>query len=160
MTKVNPYSGFLGEREPVELMRETPRRLRELAGRLGQAGLERSLGPGKWPARTILSHLADCEIAFAFRLRQTLAIDGHLIQPFDQEKWARPYDSMSAQQALEVFTAVRGWNLALIKTLTAEDLMRKVSHPERGEMTMNTILETMAGHDNNHLEQLKKIAAQ
>ena len=144
----------------MDLMRETPRRLRELAERLGPAGLEHSLGPGKWPAKSILSHLADCEIVFAFRLRQTLAMDDHLIQPFDQERWALPYDSMSAQHALKVFTSVRGWNLAFIKALTAEDLTRKVTHPERGEMTMNTILETIAGHDNNHLRQLEKIAAQ
>jgi len=36
----------------------------------------------------IISHLADCEIVFAFRLRQTLAEDNPTIQPFDQDKWA------------------------------------------------------------------------
>ena len=28
---------------------------------------------GKWSAREIVAHLADCEMVFAFRLRQTLA---------------------------------------------------------------------------------------
>jgi len=53
---------------------------------------------------------------------------------------------------------VRDWNLKLIaKTLpTAAD--RKVTHPERGPMTFKTIVETMAGHDLNHLSQLQRIA--
>ena len=36
---------------------------------------------------------------------------------------------------------------------------RKVTHPERGDMTFQTIVETMAGHDLNHLAQLQKMAA-
>lgn len=160
MSKANPYAIFLENRDPFEVVRETPQRLRELVDRLGAKGLERSVSAGKWPARSILSHLADCEVSFGFRLRQTLAIDDHVIQPFDQEKWALPYDSFSGQQALEVFTALRGWNLALFKTLTPEQLKRQATHPERGEMTLATIIETMAGHDTNHLRQLEDIAAQ
>jgi DinB superfamily len=160
MSTANPYASFLENRDPFQVVRETPKRLRELADRLGAQGLERRSAPGKWPARSILSHLADCEVSFGFRLRQTLTIDDHIMQPFDQDKWARPYDSFSGQQALEVFTALRGWNLALIKTLSPEHLTRKTTHPERGEMTLQTLIETMAGHDTNHLRQLDSIAAQ
>ena len=35
---------------------------------------------------------------------------------------------------------------------------RKVTHPERGTMTFQTIVETMAGHDLNHIAQLWRIA--
>ena len=35
---------------------------------------------------------------------------------------------------------------------------KKVNHPERGDMTFRTIVETMAGHDLNHLKQLDAIA--
>ena len=38
-----------------------------------------------------------------------------------------------------------------------EDLAKKLTHPERGEMTVQTVVETMAGHDLNHLEQLERI---
>jgi hypothetical protein len=157
MTQANPYQSFVGDRDPSEVMRETPRRLRELVDGLGAPGLERSLGPGKWPVRTILSHLADCEVAFGYRIRQVLAVDNYEMQPFDQEKWARPYDTFSGQHALEVFIAVRGWNLALLKTLLPQDLERKTSHPERGAMTLRTLLESIAGHDLNHLQQVERI---
>jgi hypothetical protein len=36
---------------------------------------------------------------------------------------------------------------------------RPVTHPERGTMTFRNLVETMAGHDLNHLGQLHKIVA-
>ena len=36
-------------------------------------------------------------------------------------------------------------------------MAKKCSHPERGEMTFRTIVETMAGHDLNHLLQVEAI---
>ena len=37
------------------------------------------------------------------------------IQPFDQDKWAVQYGGIEAAQALEVFRALREWNLPLIR---------------------------------------------
>jgi uncharacterized damage-inducible protein DinB len=157
---LNPYAGFLGQRDPIVCAAETPARLKALVERLGAAGLERSIAPGKWTVRQILGHLADAEIAFAFRFRQTLAEPSHVIQPFDQDLWAQASGSFSAAQALEVFTALRNWNLTLLRSAPAKSFSKPVTHPERGVMTLGTIVETMAGHDLNHLQQVEKIAAQ
>ncbi|MBZ5622173.1 MAG: DinB family protein [Acidobacteriia bacterium] len=157
---VNPYASFLGDRKPREVIAETSQRLASLAERLGPDGLERSLAPGKWPARAILCHLADCETVFAFRLRQALAEPHHIIQPFDQDAWATRYASLDAEAALAVFSAVRKWNLALLDAVTPEQLSKTLHHPERGDMTFQTVIETMGGHDLNHLRQLETIASQ
>jgi hypothetical protein len=159
-TPLNPYAGYVGDAKPNEVIAGTPSRLCQVVERLGQAGLERSYAPGKWTARQIICHLADVEIAFAFRLRQTLAEPHHVIQPFDQDSWARHYSSMPAQAALDTFSATRRWNVALIEAGGLQALSTPVTHPERGQMTFQTILETMAGHDGNHLRQLEGIAAQ
>ena len=115
--------------------------------------------PGKWSAREIVCHLADTEIVFAFRLRQTLAEDHHVIQPFDQDRFAVPYHALDAGTALATFRAVRAWNLAWLGSVPAEAATRPVTHPERGQMEFHVIVETMAGHDLNHLAQLESIAA-
>jgi len=160
MFRMNPYAVHLGDRDARDVLSQTSHELTLLMARLGPEGLERSPGPGKWTARGIICHLADCEAAFAFRLRQTLAQEDHVIQPFDQERWGDRYrsPSLSAAAALETFGAVRRWNLALLDTVTAEEFNKQVSHPERGQMTFRTIIETMAGHDQNHLKQLQRIA--
>jgi hypothetical protein len=102
--------------------------------------------------------LADCEIVFAFRLRQTLAEPHHIIQPFDQDMWASSYAAYDAQSALAVFTTVRDFNVKLIDSLPADAFSKPVSHPERGTMTFQTIVDTMGGHDLNHIGQIERIA--
>jgi hypothetical protein len=124
-------------------------------------GPEKSLvvpAPGKWSAAEIVCHLADCEVVFAFRLRQTLAEDAPVIQPFDQDKWAATYSGIPAGEALTAFKALRSWNLRLITAALPAAAGRPVTHPERGTMTFLTLVETMAGHDLNHLGQLQRIA--
>jgi len=158
--QLNPYNIYLGDRDPRAVIADTPRQLKLLVDRLGPAGLERSLAPGKWAARAILCHLADVECTFAFRLRQTLAQPHHVIQPFDQDDFSKRYGSLDANAAIETFSAVRRWNLALLESVGPEDLSRLVTHPERGTMTFQTVVETMAGHDLNHVRQLETIAAQ
>ena len=59
--------------------------------------IEESPAPGKWSPHEILCHLADCELVFSFRIRQALAEDHHVIQPFDQEIWARNYAGYDPQ---------------------------------------------------------------
>ena len=156
---MNPYAAFLGDQKPLPVIAETPERLRTALEALGDEGLERALAPGKWSARQILCHLADCEIAFAFRLRQALAEDHHMIQPFDQDGWARNYGAYDARQAWGVFAALRKWNLRLIESQPAAAWSKRLTHPERGEMTFQTVIETMAGHDLNHLGQIERIVA-
>jgi hypothetical protein len=158
---MNPYASFLVNRDALQVAAETPGRLGDLAKKLGQSGMERSYAPGKWPARVILCHLADCEVTFAFRFRQALAEPNHVIQPFDQDAWARSYSSpgLSGAAAVDAFSALRRWNLALLKSVPQATFSKPVTHPERGPMTFKGLLETMAGHDLNHLRQLEMIAA-
>jgi hypothetical protein len=74
--------------------------------------------------------LADCELAFAFRLRQALAEPHHVIQPFDQDAWSKPYSSLDGKAALAAFSAIRRWNLALLETVGPEDLAKN-AEPSR-----------------------------
>lgn len=156
---MNPYATQLGTDDPQAVIRETGMRVRELWDELGAQGRKRTLGEGKWTAKEIVCHLADTEIAFAFRLRQALAEPHHTIQPFDQDAWARNYAALDAERALETFSALRKWNLELLARTPHEAFSKPVRHPERGEMTFRTVVETMAGHDLNHLRQLEKLAA-
>jgi hypothetical protein len=157
---MNPYAVYLGDGSAREAIAATADKLAAHASRLGSEGLRRSPAPGKWSAAAIFCHLADCEIVFAYRLRQALAEPYHVIQPFDQDIWAVQYESRDPPAALAVFAATRQWNVALIASMTEADLAKKLTHPERGEMTIETVVETMAGHDLNHLAQLERIVAQ
>jgi uncharacterized damage-inducible protein DinB len=154
---LNPYAGALGEREPVKVIASTPEKLERLLGGLGPEQIESQPAPGKWSLREIMAHLADCEIAFGFRLRQGAA-GVEMIQPFEQDDWARNYSAYDFATATKTYRALRAWNLAFIRSLTGEQKRVKVIHPERGTMTVWTIVETIAGHDLHHLASLEKLA--
>jgi len=154
---MNPYASYLGDQDPMRVLPDTPARLRQISVALKDR-IDMPPAPGKWSPREILIHLADCELTFAFRYRQALADDNHVIQPFDQDRWAKSYAAFDAAQALATFTALREWNLTLLRSLTPEQLEKQVSHPERGPMVLRTIVETAAGHDINHLRQLEAAA--
>ena len=102
------------------------------------------------------------------RLRSSLRLpappDPRRRQPhhpaFDQDSWAERYPALAqaanlAEESLATFLALRRWNLLLIQTALPTFANKPASHPERGEMTFQTIVETMAGHDLNHLLQLR-----
>jgi hypothetical protein len=161
MSEQNPYDSFLDGRPLEEILAATPGKLAEYLRAIG-ANEQKTPAPGKWSPAEIVCHLADCEIVFGFRLRQTLAEDNPTIQPFDQDKWARApeYDSVEAPAAIATFTELRKWNLQMIQRAMPHASDRTMTHPERGTMTFKTVMETMAGHDLNHLAQLRRIAGQ
>src|SRR6516225_3896588 len=119
---MNPYASQLGDRDPLKAVAATTKQLATLVDTLGPERLEQSPAPGKWSARQILCHLADCEVAFAFRLRQAVAEARHVIQPFDQDAWAQVYGSsaLDVASALEAHAALRNWNIKFIETLPPE----------------------------------------
>ena len=150
---MNPYAKFLSGADLIAQLEAGPGKWeaavkgRDLDAPMG--------GPGKWSLRQILAHVTDTEIAFSFRLRQAAAETDHVIQPFDQDKWAAGYAQADAETALAVFTALRNWNVQFLRGLAPETFEKTVTHPERGPMKFRTIVETMAGHEGSHLAQLE-----
>lgn len=158
---MNPYIerilGLLGEQDAITVLAETPMRLEKLSPVLAQRAGQ-SYAPGKWTSHKIICHLADVELGYGFRLRQVLAGITQ-IQPFDQDAWAKRYANLPLPLALEAFKSMRAWNLALFKSVSNDDLNKTVNHPERGPESFGLMMKFLAGHDLNHLDQLKTIAA-
>jgi hypothetical protein len=151
-------TALVGERDPLEILAETPSHLEDLYWELKAKKLGSSYAVGKWTAREILAHLADTEGVYGFRVRLALTADHPTIQPFDQDGFNRLYQGIDASLAVEVFRALRSWNLELFRSLTPEQRERAALHPERGEEPVGRIITLLAGHDLNHLAQLEQIA--
>jgi len=132
MSEANPYEKYLDGRPLETILASTANAIAGNLEAMGEHHVNVPPAPGKWSAAEIVCHLADCEMVFGFRLRQTLAEDGPTIQPFDQDKWSAMYRGIQAAQALETFTVARQWNLRLIHAALPAAAGRTVIHPERG----------------------------
>jgi hypothetical protein len=155
-TRKLPYEEKLGDRDPIEVMSKTPRELELLLEGLDAEQVERRPAPGKWNLREIVCHLADCELVWGWRLRYVYGEKGPAIQTFDQDSWAKIYKAYSLTDAIGTFASTRKWNLLFLSGLNPVDMQKSVTHPERGEETLWTVVKIAAGHDLNHLALVEK----
>jgi DinB family protein len=112
--------------------------------------------PGKWTAREVVHHLADSEMAAAFRLRLLLAIDNPPIHGYDQDLFAkRLFYNRPIAASLDAFKAARRSTGELLQCMTDADWQRPGSHTElRGNYTPERWLEIYAAHAHKHAEQI------
>ena len=157
MTTANPYGEALGHRQPLEALADTPGRIRQHVERWTDADFERSYAAGKWSFRKLLVHLAQTELALTTRARFALSTDNYSAQAFSQDDWMAIDNQASARTALDAYTSLRQFNLAMWRALTPEQIVRPFTHPEYGELTVGWIMAQMAGHDIHHLKQLQAI---
>lgn len=157
MTAPNPYADDLGQRDPLSALADTPERIRRLIASWSSEQFERSYAPGKWSARRILIHLAQSELALTTRARFALTESSYQAQAFSQDEWLPLDDGADGPTALDAYTTLRRMNLAMWRKLTPDQLGRRFSHPEYGELTVGWIMAQMAGHDLHHLRQFEQI---
>jgi uncharacterized damage-inducible protein DinB len=152
--------GFIEGREPLEVQRETAKKLRKLIKPLSKKQLSARPEPGKWSIAAILAHLVDAEIAGSWRMRLIIGSDGVPVQAFDQDVWAEAFDygQCDPKVSLETFRALRENNLRMLKALPRNLWENHGMHQERGKETIAHIVRMFAGHDLNHLAQVERIA--
>jgi len=156
--KGNPYGKALGDRNTMMALADTPERLRALAERMTPAQFASSYEPGKWTAEQLFVHLTQTELAFSMRVRMALSSEGYVVQPFDQDEWMRREPLSGGLEAARAYYAMRQFNLPLYRSLTPAERARPLHHPERGDMHVEWILESLAGHELHHLTHIETIA--
>jgi DinB superfamily len=156
---VQRISGKIAGKDPLKVQATTAKQLAKLIKGKSSAKLRKRPAPEKWSAAEILAHLADAEIVLSWRMRCILGAPGAAIQAYDQDAWvaAGHYHRRDAQKCLEQFRVLRETNLALLKSLKPEQWKHYGMHSERGEESIDRIVHMMAGHDINHLEQIRAI---
>lgn len=151
----------LSGRDPVEVMSETPDRLRQLfSDRSAEETRQRPFA-GKWTPLEVLGHLIDAEWSFAWRIRTTLGDERPRIEAMDQDRWvqAQAFNEQEPCQLLDDFELLRRINLRLWRRMTPEDLQRVGLHRDRGEESLELMRVMLAGHDLSHLNQIERYFA-
>ncbi len=140
----------------------TGRRLERLARGLSPKQAGASPAPGKWSAKEIVSHLADCELVYGMRYRKIISEPGGALVAFDQEAWAKnlQYRRQPLKRTLATFKVLRDANLDLLKNASKAAWGKSGTHPEYGRLTLRQIVSHIAEHDRNHVAQVERLARQ
>jgi hypothetical protein len=146
-------------KETLKVLESSPKQLSTLLKGVSKAKLSKKPMPNKWSVTEILAHLADAEIVASFRFRLILGSNGTLIQSYDQDVWAAysNYVKQDPAVSLEAYRVNRRRNVQLLKSLPREMWSNYGMHNERGKETVERLAKMMAGHDINHMNQIRSI---
>jgi uncharacterized damage-inducible protein DinB len=150
---------LVGDRDPVEILKELPESLVKIVGTMSDAELRAPEAPGKWSAAVLLAHLADGELVWAYRLRMVLAEADAVLTGYDQERWVEKlgYRRRDPEVSLREIEFLRHANLRLLEGLSPEEFERSGRHSERGRESVRHMVKMYAGHDLVHRRQLERI---
>ena len=115
--------------------------------------------PDRWSVAEILAHLSEAEIGSSWRYRQMIEHDGAPLSSYDQDLWETlgEYSSRDPNESLQLFRLLREANLQMFDHLTPEQWQRHGIHAERGRMSVRDLAVQVAGHDINHVAQIRTI---
>ncbi len=150
---------FRAGRPPLPLLRTGPSKIARAVAGLRKDQLRRRPAPGKWSINEIVGHLVDTEYVYGFRLRMALSESGRSVLAYDQAVWAQilGHQRRAAPQMMDAIQTMRRATLEVVESVPRRAWKRYGLHPERGRETVRRTLELVAGHDLNHLDQIRAI---
>jgi hypothetical protein len=125
---------------------------------VSEAVLSRRPDEQNWAAKEIICHVRDTEEYFLTRFQMILSFDEPKFSPADAGRWAaeRQYLRNEVGESLTAFRQRRRETLLFAKEIKLDQWQRTCLHAIRGRMTLRDYFNLLAGHDKNHLDQIKR----
>lgn len=136
-----------------------PAMIAALAGAMTPAQLQTPYRDGGWTGAQVIHHLADSHMNAYIRTRFALSEDHFTVKPYDENRWAQFPDATSTDVSgsLAILTGLHARWTTLLRTLDAAGFERPLLHPERGPITVGTLVQLYAWHGRHHSAHLKLI---
>jgi uncharacterized damage-inducible protein DinB len=142
-------------RELLDLLAQTPTKLREAAERAGEPPA------GEWSAAQVLAHMAATEQLWFGRLNAIMHEPDALLKAPGAE-YQQAQDALmggSIDDNLAAFNNVRGESVSLLMGLSLRDWDKTGTHETRGELSIADVVETMVDHDAEHINQIAALSS-
>ena len=137
-----------------------PVTLRKAVEGLSDEQLDTPYRDGGWTVRQVVHHVADSHMNAYLRFRWLVAEDKPTIKTYDQDVWATlPDSSLPIDSSLGIIDALHSRWTKFLGALSDETWSRRGLHPERGEITMDDLLDIYTEHGHNHAKQITDLRA-
>jgi hypothetical protein len=149
---------LLGDSDPLEVLAQTASTLTEIVRDHSATLLRTRPFEGKWTPNEVIGHFTDSEWVYGYRLRLILCEANPSIVGTNQDFWVagQRHNEREPSELVEMFRAMRQFNLSLWKRMSPADLARVGQHNERGAESLGLMLRMWAGHDLSHLDQIRR----
>jgi uncharacterized damage-inducible protein DinB len=155
---VDPPPGIRASQ--IETLRLLPDRLRDAVSGLRDAQLDTPYREGGWTVRQVVHHVPDSHANSYIRFKLALTEDWPTIKPYDEAAWAKLADSsMPVDVSLSYLGALHGRWVALLESMSDEDLRKGYNHPEMGRQTLAQVLALYDWHSRHHTAHIVNLRA-
>lgn len=132
------------------------RRLRDVVENITEEELNKTYRNGSWNVRQLVHHIADSQLNMYQRLKLALTDNNPTVPPFNQEEWVELEDSLAPiEYSLQMLDGINARIVALGNHIDKDQLERKFTLKDSGEITVATKLAKLAWHENHHLAHIE-----
>jgi len=124
---------------------------------LTDAELAQTYGPGKWPVRYLLHHLADSETVLYDRICRLISEPRQVLWVYDENAWARGRDYATLPLSLSrpIYDSVRAANIYHVRQHYESQGHLEFVHSVTGVRTLKDEMSKVASHNEHHLGQIR-----
>jgi len=119
---------------------------------LSDAQLATPYRDGGWTVAQVVNHMADSHMNAYLRTRWALTETGYVVKPYDEKMWAELADSRALDVApsLDILRGVHTRWVTLLRSMSDADFARPMTHPERGPIAIDWLVQLYAWHGRHH----------
>ncbi|MEC4589243.1 DinB family protein [Bacillus safensis] len=152
-------TGKLTKTDIITSLQESMSELEKLVEACDDYTLDRSLGEDKWSIKQLTGHLYDTEEVWSERIEQAISDLHKPFQSYDPEMYVqeRAYEWYNAEEIKALIKRMKERRNNTLRLLEKDIWEQSGLHPEEGVMTVQVLAETIALHEQHHLDQIKAI---
>lgn len=143
----------------IRTIAELPLKIRAALRDLEDEQINTPYRPEGWTVRQLVHHIADSHINSFCRFKLGLSEDTPTIKPYDEASWAEMADVKNApiDLSLGIIDGIHARWAMLLKSMSDEDFERKINHPQRGTMSLNSMLALYDWHSRHHTAHITNL---
>lgn len=143
-------------RRKIGKIRDLPPLLEGAVRGLNDAQLDTPYRQGGWTVRQVVHHLADSHMNAVVRMKLILTEEKPSLKPYDQDAWAVLPDALKVPigVSMEIIHGLHDRWFRLLESVAEDAWSRAGYHPERGDVTLESMLTTYAEHGEKHVGQI------
>lgn len=145
--------------EFIKEIADLPANLKEAVETMEDKQLDTPYRPGGWTVRQTVHHVADSHLNAYVRFKLALTEETPTIRPYDEAEWAELPDSgMPLENSFKIIEGVHSRWVNLLDSMSEEDYLKKLYHPESGMWTLEKMLGLYAWHSRHHTAHITRLA--
>src|SRR5271165_6339802 len=132
----------------IETYLAGPFSLRHAVAGMSRAQLLARPVAGRWSTLEVVCHLADFDPILADRMKRIIAEERPALLGADEKRFAAAlaYHERDLEEELSILERTRSQMARILRTLPPQALQRVGVHNERGEMTLERVINTCINH--------------